>query len=89
MLNQTPFGQFLGSIEGINTKTLSIRLKNMEEYGLVARKVTERKSLQVEYNLTKKGKSLEPILPAMAKYYSLHALHKRISTIPLVLSTLL
>lgn len=32
MLNQTKFGHFLGSVEGINTKTLSIRLKNLKEW---------------------------------------------------------
>jgi len=42
LLKQTKFNQFLGSIEGINTKTLSIRLKELEEYGLIERKVTQR-----------------------------------------------
>ena len=68
LLNQSKFSQFLGSIEGINTKTLSIRLKELEEYGLIERKVTQQRPLQVEYLLTKKGKALDPILAHMAEF---------------------
>ena len=57
LLKQSKFSQFLGSIEGINTKTLSIRLKELEEYGLIERKVAQQRPLKVEYSLTKKGKS--------------------------------
>jgi len=68
MLKQSKFSQFLGSIEGINTKTLSIRLKELEGYGLIERKVTQQRPLQVEYSLTKKGKALDPILALMAEF---------------------
>ena len=68
LLKQTKFNQFLGSIEGINTKTLSIRLKELEEYGLIKRKVTQQRPLHVEYSLTKKGKALDPILALMAEF---------------------
>jgi len=68
LLKQTKFNQFLGSIEGINTKTLSIRLKELDEYGLIERKVTQQRPLQVEYSLTKKGKALDPILALMAEF---------------------
>jgi len=68
MLKQSKFSQFLASIEGINTKTLSIRLKELDEYGLIERKVTQQRPLQVEYSLTKKGKALDPILALMAEF---------------------
>jgi len=68
LLKQTKFNQFLGSIEGINTKTLSIRLKELEEYGLIERNVTQSRPLHVEYFLTKKGKALESILAHMAEF---------------------
>ena len=68
LLKQSKFGQFLGSIEGINTKTLSIRLKDLEGYGLIERNVTQQRPLQVEYSLTKKGKALDPILALMAEF---------------------
>ncbi len=68
MLKQSKFSQFLASIEGINTKTLSIRLKELEGYGLIERNVTQQRPLQVEYSLTKKGKALDPILALMAEF---------------------
>ena len=68
LLKQTKFNQFLHSIEGINTKTLSIRLKELEEYGLIERKVTQQRPLQVEYSLTKKGNALDSILALMAEF---------------------
>ncbi len=68
MLKQSKFSQFLASIEGINTKTLSIRLKDLEGYGLIERNVTQQRPLQVEYTLTKKGKALDPILALMAEF---------------------
>ena len=68
MLKQTKFSQFLGSIEGINTKTLSIRLKELEEYGLIDRKVTQQRPLQIEYSLTKKGNALNPVLAHLAEF---------------------
>ncbi|MCJ8306907.1 MAG: helix-turn-helix transcriptional regulator [Nitrosopumilus sp.] len=68
LLKQSKFSQFLGSIEGINTKTLSIRLKELEEYGLIERNVTQQRPLNVEYSLTKKGKALDPILALMAEF---------------------
>jgi len=68
LLKQTKFSQFLGSIEGINTKTLSIRLKELEEYGLIDRKVTQQRPLQIEYSLTKKGNALNSVLAHLAEF---------------------
>jgi len=68
ILKQTKFNQFLGSIEGINTKTLSIRLKELEGYGLIDRKVTQERPLHVEYTLTKKGNALNAILAQMGEF---------------------
>jgi DNA-binding HxlR family transcriptional regulator len=39
MSNQARFNQFVESIEGINPKTLSTRLKEMEKDGLIHRKI--------------------------------------------------
>ena len=68
LLKQKKFNEFLRSIEGINTKTLSLRLREMESEGLIMRKVIDERPLRVEYSLTEKGKSLEPILVQMAKF---------------------
>jgi len=68
LLKQKRFNEFLKSIEGINTKSLSIRLREMETEGLITRKVIDKRPLHVEYSLTDKGKSLEPILVQMASF---------------------
>ncbi|WP_212750575.1 winged helix-turn-helix transcriptional regulator, partial [Streptococcus pseudopneumoniae] len=49
MLKQNRFSHFLKSIEGINTKTLSLRLQKMEDEGLIERKVINNRPVSIEY----------------------------------------
>jgi len=72
LLKQNRFNQFLHSIEGINTKTLSIRLHELEEYGLINRKVIPGKPKHTEYSLTYKGKDVERILSEVASFSTRH-----------------
>jgi DNA-binding HxlR family transcriptional regulator len=67
LLKQRRFSQFLGSIEGISTKTLSIRLNEMEKEGLITRVVISTKPVQIEYSLTEKGETFEPILKLLGQ----------------------
>jgi DNA-binding HxlR family transcriptional regulator len=62
LLKQTRFSQFLDSIEGISTKTLSIRLHEMEKGGLIKKKIISMMPVQTEYYVTEKGKMLEHVL---------------------------
>ena len=57
MSNQTRFNQFIESIEGINPKTLSTRLKEMEKNGLIHRKIYHETPIRIEYYLTEKGRT--------------------------------
>jgi DNA-binding HxlR family transcriptional regulator len=66
--NHKRFNQFLESIEGMNQKILSTRLKEMEREGLVTRKVYAEMPLRVEYFLTEKGLATKPILDQMAAF---------------------
>ena len=66
VLKQRRFGQFLKSIEGLNTKTLSIRLHELENSGVIKRTVINSRPPQTEYTLTDKGVALEPILADIA-----------------------
>lgn len=68
MLKQTRFNQFMDSIEQINPKTLSLRLKEMEKDGLIKRKIYHETPVRVEYNLTEKALALTPILEQMALF---------------------
>ena len=62
------FNEFLNSIEDINPKTLSIRLKEMENDGIIMRQVYNETPVRIEYYLTQKGKELQPILEQMALF---------------------
>ena len=66
LLKQNKFGQLLKSIEGINTKTLSIRLRQLEDLGLIKRTIIPGRPVHTEYSLTDKGKALGPILEVIA-----------------------
>ena len=68
LLKQNRFNQFLDSIEGINTKTLSIRLRELEEYGLIDKKVIPGRPAHTEYSLTDKGMAVESILSDIASF---------------------
>jgi DNA-binding HxlR family transcriptional regulator len=68
LLKQNRFSQLLRSIEGINTKTLSIRLRALENFGLIKRTIVNRRPVQTEYSLTEKGMALEPILAHIAAF---------------------
>ncbi len=68
ILNQHRFNEFIDSVEGINPNTLSTRLKEMEKDGLIEKKVFNETPIRIEYNLTKKGKALQPIPEEMAKF---------------------
>ena len=71
LLKQKRFNEFLNSMEGISTKTLSVRLKEMEDVGLITRTIIESRPLRIEYALTEKGESLAPIMIQMANF-SMH-----------------
>ena len=62
------FGELKKQIPDITEKMLSIQLKTLEEDGLIKRKVFAEVPLRVEYSLTDFGKSLIPVLDAIAKW---------------------
>lgn len=67
-LGQHRFNEFLESIEGINPKTLSARLREMEKNGLIEKRIYPGTPVKIEYSMTKKGLALKPVLEAMAAY---------------------
>ena len=67
ILGHTRFNHF-ESIEGINSKTLAVRLKEMLENDLIERKVYPGIPIRVEYSVTEKGKSVLPILEQMLAF---------------------
>lgn len=58
------FCQIQDLVEGINPRTLSARLDNLEKEGIIE-KVKPAENSRCEYRLTQKGKELTPILHDM------------------------
>ena len=59
------FGELKKSVGNVTQKVLTAQLRDMEEQGLVHRRVYAEVPPRVEYSLTDLGKSLKPILDAM------------------------
>ncbi|MEI3305251.1 MAG: helix-turn-helix domain-containing protein [Dysosmobacter sp.] len=59
------FGELKKSIGNVTQKVLTAQLRDMEDKGLVNRKVYAEVPPRVEYSLTDLGKSLKPVLDAM------------------------
>lgn len=68
LYRQTRFNELLRSVENINSKTLSLRLREMEHDGLIKKHVYPEIPLRVEYALTEKAKNLKPILEQMGEF---------------------
>src|SRR5919205_2169189 len=62
------FGELERSLEGISPRTLSLRLRALEEEGIVARATYPAVPPRVEYALTEKGLALIPIIDDMRTY---------------------
>ena len=52
----------------VSTRTLTLKLKNLEARGLIIRKSFLEKPPRVEYSLTKEGLGLKPVITAMMHY---------------------
>ncbi len=59
------FSELKKSVGNVSQKVLTAQLRDMEDSGLVNRKVYAEVPPRVEYSLTELGKSLKPILDAM------------------------
>ena len=55
------FQDFERSLDGISPNTLSARLKQLEEHGIVERRFYEQHPPRAEYLLTDKGRQLGPV----------------------------
>lgn len=62
------FNEMLRNARGMNSKTLSRVLKNLQEKGIVDRKVLSTQPFSVEYSLTEKGSALTPIMEDLRKW---------------------
>ena len=56
------------SLQGISPRTLSLRLRALEEEGIVERQTFPEVPPRVEYALTEKGRALVPLIEDMRTY---------------------
>jgi DNA-binding HxlR family transcriptional regulator len=56
------------SLQGISPRTLSLRLRALEDEGIVERQTHAEVPPRVEYALTDKGRALLPIIEDMREY---------------------
>ena len=66
------------SLDGISPRTLSLRLRALEECGVVVRHTYPEVPPRVEYALTRKGRALEPLIDDM-RDYGLRWLDRRVA----------
>ena len=59
------FNELKEDVDGISSKVLSDSLEDLEENQLVDREIVSEKPVRVQYSLTDRGKSLEPVIYAM------------------------
>jgi DNA-binding HxlR family transcriptional regulator len=62
------FSELERSLTGISPRTLSQRLKTLEDEGIIERRAFAQSPPRVEYHLTSKGRDLVPIVDAMRGY---------------------
>jgi DNA-binding HxlR family transcriptional regulator len=67
---RTRFCELERSLAGISPRTLSLRLRALEEEGIVERHTYPEVPPRVEYSLTDKGQALLPIIEDMRSYGS-------------------
>jgi len=65
---RTRFCELERSLQGISPRTLSLRLRALEEEGVVERRTYPEVPPRVEYALTAKGRALLPLIEDMRRY---------------------
>jgi DNA-binding HxlR family transcriptional regulator len=64
----TQFNRFMENINGISPKVLTERLRELEQLGIIRRRIVSEYPLRVEYSLTDIGKGFEPVLLSAASF---------------------
>lgn len=66
------FSDMLRNNPGLNPRLLSLRLKELQKEGLIARAVNPDDHREVWYDITDKGRDVVPILTAFIQYGAKH-----------------
>jgi DNA-binding HxlR family transcriptional regulator len=66
------FNALKAEVDGVSSKVLSDSLDDLEQKRLVDRAVVSEKPFRVEYSLTERGRSLEPVIERMREWGEEH-----------------
>ncbi len=62
------FGEIQRALNGISPRTLSARLRELEQHKIINKKIFKEIPLHVEYSLTPRGQSLKEIIVKMHEW---------------------
>jgi DNA-binding HxlR family transcriptional regulator len=62
------YHELRAAIPAISDRMLSERLRELEQEGVIERVVVPETPVRVEYELTEKGRALDPVVRAIAKW---------------------
>jgi DNA-binding HxlR family transcriptional regulator len=62
------YGELRHQLPGVTERMLTIQLRELEQSGIVQRKVYAEVPPKVEYSLTELGRSLEPVIQVMLSW---------------------
>ena len=62
------FSEIAQAIPQISDRLLSMRLKELEAFGIIARRVSDEAPVRVEYELTPKGNALGPTVTELRRW---------------------
>ncbi len=71
------FGELKRSVNGITQSMLTQQLRELEDDGIISRKIYAEIPPRVEYTLTEFGLTLSPILQSMAKWGKEYRINKQ------------
>ncbi len=71
------FGELKRSVVGITQSMLTQQLRELEDDGIISRKIYAEIPPKVEYNLTEFGLTLSPVIQTMAKWGVDYKLNKQ------------
>ena len=66
--NSVRYNEFLHALKPISSRSLSLKLKELLEHGIIEKNVVSASPPYVEYNLTEKGKEFALLLITLAKW---------------------
>jgi DNA-binding HxlR family transcriptional regulator len=62
------FNEFKRTLAGIQPRTLAQRLSDLEEAGILERRVLDARPPRVEYRLTSRGRRLSALVEALSRW---------------------